>query len=140
MKKTKKKITYTNSHIKAVEKSDRIVLNESWLKGRTNTRRSWDIKLGDTVMVISGEDKGKTGKVSKVLARKAQLIVEGINTKKRHTKLPNQESGEIKESAHPIWIWKVMLVVEKDGKTVRTRIKRNEEGKRVAVKTGEIID
>lgn len=138
--KKKKKITYTNSHIKPLEKKDRLVFNEAWLKGRTNSRRSWDIKLGDTVMVISGEDKGKTGKVSKVLARKAQIVVDGINIKKRHIKLPNQETGEIKEKSHPIWIWKVMLIVQKDGKDVRTRIKRNKEGKRVAVKTGEILD
>jgi large subunit ribosomal protein L24 len=136
---TKKKRTYTNSPIKAIEKDDRIVMNEAWLKGKTNPRHSWHIKLGDNVIVLRGSDKGKTGKVIKVMPREAKILVEGINIKKRHTKLPTQQEGEIKEAPHPIWIWSVAVAVEHGGKTVPTRIKIK-DGARVSVKTGEKID
>jgi large subunit ribosomal protein L24 len=139
MKNLKRK-TYTNSPIKAIEKSDRIVLNEAWLKGRTNPRRNWDLKLGDNVIVIKGKDKGKTGKITKVLPREAKVIVGNTNLKKKHKKLPTEQEGEIKEEAYPIWIWNVMLVVSKDGQMIRTRIKKDKDGKRIAVKTGEQLD
>ncbi|MDX1919765.1 MAG: 50S ribosomal protein L24 [Candidatus Caenarcaniphilales bacterium] len=135
----KKKITYTKSPIKATEKSDRIVLNRAWLKGRTNPNRSWSIKLGDKVIVLSGDDKNKVGKVTKVMPKEGKLIVEGVNLKKRHKKSPTQTQGEITEKEFPIWIWSVAIAVEKDGKTIPTRIKM-QDGKRVAVKTGENID
>jgi large subunit ribosomal protein L24 len=135
----KKKKTYTNSPIKAIEKRDRIVLNEAWLKGRTNPRRSWNIKLGDTVIVLRGKDKGLTGKVIKVIPREAKLIVEGINIKKKHAKLPTQQQGEIKEAPHPIWIWSVAIAVDLNGKKVASRVKVK-DGVRIAVKTGEKID
>lgn len=135
----KKKITYTKSPIKATEKRDRIVLNKSWLKGRTNPRRSWNIKLGDKVIILSGDDKNKVGKVTKVLPKEGKLFVEGVNIKKRHKKLPTQREGEIKELEFPIWIWNVAIAVEVNGKTVPTRLKM-QDGKRIAVKTGEAID
>lgn len=135
----KKKITYTKSPIKPQEKRDRIVLNEAWLKGKRNPRRSWDIKLGDKVIVIAGKDKGKVGKVTQVFPRDAKVLVEGVNINKRHLKLPTQREGEITEIEKPVWIWKVAIAVEKDGKTVPTRIKK-QDGKRISVKTGEAID
>jgi large subunit ribosomal protein L24 len=134
-----KKITYTKSPIKPQEKRDRIVLNEAWLKGCNNPRRSWDIKLGDTVIVIKGDDKGKTGKVTKVLPQKAKVIVEGLNLVTKHAKAANQQEGEIKKISAPMWIWTVAHAVEVNGKTVATRI-RKVDGKRVAVKTGKPID
>jgi len=139
MSNLKKKRTYTNSPIKALEKSDRIVLNEAWLKGKTNPRRSWNIKLGDKVIVLSGSDKGKVGKVTKVFPKEAKLVVDGINVVKRHSKTAGQSEGEIKEMSAPIWIWKVAIAVEKDGKTVASRVKV-QDGKRIAIKTGEKID
>ncbi|MDJ0624756.1 MAG: 50S ribosomal protein L24 [Candidatus Caenarcaniphilales bacterium] len=97
------------------------------------------MKLGDKVIVISGKDKGKIGKVTKVLPREAKVIVEGVNVCTKHTKLPTQREGEIKQIELPLWIWKIAIAVEKDGKTVPTRIKKD-NGKRIAIKTGESID
>ncbi|MFN5539325.1 MAG: 50S ribosomal protein L24 [Candidatus Melainabacteria bacterium] len=136
----KKKVTYTKQPIKAQEKTDRIVSNKVWLKGKTNLRPNWDIKLGDNVIVLSGSDKGKAGKVTKVMPREAKVLVEGVNIKKRHTKLPTQQEGQIVEKEFPIWIWSVALAVEIDGKTVATRIKKGENGQRISVKTGKPID
>ena len=139
MNKQKKKTTYTNAPIKAFEKKDRKVFNEAWLKGKTNPRYTWNIKLGDTVIVLSGSDKGKTGKVTKVMPKKAKVIVEGINIVKKHRKLPNQSQGEITETPAPVWIWKVAIAVDKDGQKVASRV-RIQDGKRIAVRTGEKLD
>ncbi|MDX1917788.1 MAG: 50S ribosomal protein L24 [Candidatus Caenarcaniphilales bacterium] len=139
-KELKKKIRYTNSPIKALEKSDRIVLNESFLKGRRNPQRNWDIKLGDTVIILSGSDKGKIGKVLQVIPKEAKVIVEGVNVLKRHRRLPNEQEGQIQEKPFPIHICKVAHVVEVDGVKKPTRIRRDAEGKRIAIKTGEVID
>ncbi len=136
----KKKIKYTKTAIKAKEKRDRLVFNVAFLKGRRNPRRSWDIKLGDEVIVISGDDKGKTGKVLKVISAKAQAIVAGINMKTKHRKpRQGQEHGEKVEMEAPIDMSNISLVVQKEGKAVATRIRHNKEGKRIAVKTGEEI-
>jgi large subunit ribosomal protein L24 len=135
----KKKTTYTKSPIKAVEKSDRIVMNAAWLKGRTNPVRSWNIKLGDKVIVITGDDFGKVGKVKNVSPKTGMVIVEGVNIKKRHKKAPGEKEGSITEKEYPVWIWNVAIAVEKDGKTVPSRIKMV-DGCRVAIKTGEKVD
>ncbi len=138
--KTKKKIRYTNSPIKSVEKRDRIILREAWLKGRRNPNRSWDIKLGDEVIVLSGTEKGKTGKVTKVFPKLAKIKVSGINLKKRHRKLAGQTEGSITTAEHAMWIWKVGVCVSVNGKPTATRIRKSPDGKRIAVKTGELID
>ena len=143
----KKKKTYSKSPIRPIEKKDRIVSNTVWLKGRTNIRRSWDIKLGDTVIVLSGDDKGKVGKVQKDIPNEAKVLIEGINIITKHTKSPTKEEGEIVKKEAPIWIWKVALAV-KDAKNpdkfIGTRIKKQKtkEGKtqRISVKTGEVIE
>lgn len=135
-----KKKKYTKAPIPAQEKADRVVMSEAWLKGRANPSRNWNIKLGDEVIVLSGSDKGKVGKVTAVYSREAKITVEGVNIQKRHQKLPGQEQGQITEREGKIWIWKVAHCVEKDGKKVATRIKKNDKKERVAVKTGEVID
>lgn len=79
------------------------------------------IRKNDNVMVISGNDKGKTGKVLKVFPKNTRVIVEGINLRKRHTK-PSQKSpqGGIIEKEAPIHASNVMLL---DPKTnVPTRL------------------
>jgi large subunit ribosomal protein L24 len=136
---TKKTIRYTKSNLKPREKSDRIVASEAWLRGRHNLRRQWNVKLGDEVMVLSGKDKGKTGKVLRVFPQKGQVVVEGVNLVKRHQRQRNQSEGEIVEKPAPLWIWKVALFVEIDGKPKPTRV-RIRDGKRVAVRNGEVLD
>ena len=97
------------------------------------------IKKGDTVKVLSGDNKGKTGRVIEVMPKERRAIVEGVNMVSRHTK-PNAQNttgGIIKKEA-PITLSKLMLVV--DGKA--TRIGRKlEDGKlvRFAKKTGATI-
>jgi large subunit ribosomal protein L24 len=100
------------------------------------------IRKGDGVVVISGKDKGKTGKVMRVLREEDRVVVEGINLVKRHTRpTPRNPSGGILEREQPIYSCKVMLVDPKTGKGTRVRFKslENEKKIRVAVKSGEEI-
>ena len=97
------------------------------------------IKKGDLVVVISGKDKGKTGKVSRVLVEDEKVLVEGINLVKRHTRpTPKVQQGGIIEKEAPIYASKVMPVDPKTGKGTRVRFKVEGDKKvRVAVKSGE---
>ena len=84
----------------------------------------------DKVKVIAGNNKGKTGKVLKVIVDKNKLIVEGINLVKKHQK-PNQtnQQGGIIEKEAPISASNVMLVCSNCEKAVRISRKRTEDGK-----------
>lgn len=97
------------------------------------------IKKGDTVIVISGEDRGKSGKVLEVLPKDNKAIVEGVRVASRHTKpnAQNQQGGIIKKEA-PVHISNLMLSV--NGKATRVG-RKVEEGKtvRIAKKTREVI-
>jgi large subunit ribosomal protein L24 len=100
------------------------------------------IVKGDTVIVISGKDKGKTGKVLRVLREDDRVLVGGINLVKRHTRpTPRNPSGGIIEREQPLHACKVMLVDPKTGKGTRVRFKSLENGSKVrlAVKSGEEI-
>jgi large subunit ribosomal protein L24 len=100
------------------------------------------IRKGDTVVVISGKDKGKTGKVKRVIAEEGRVLVEGINLVKRHMRpTPRSPSGGILEREQPISASKVMPVDPKTGKGTRVRFKTLENGKkiRIAVASGEEI-
>ncbi len=102
------------------------------------------IRRDDEVVVISGKDRGKTGKVLRVEPRKQRVYVEGLNIVKRHQKPsalnPNAQAGVI-EREGPIHISNVALVDPKDKKPTRVGIKR-EDGKRyrVARRSGQQID
>ena len=100
------------------------------------------VKKGDTVMVIAGEDKGKTGKVLKVYPEKNRAIVEGRNLVKKHTK-PNAKNtqGGIVEQEAPIHISNLSLIDPKTKKATRIAIKVNADGKkvRIAKSSGEEI-
>ena len=98
------------------------------------------VKKGDTVLVLSGKDKGKQGKVIQALPKKAKVVVEGVNTVKRHTK-PNQmnpQGGIITKEA-PLNASKVMLVCPACNKAAR---KKEVNGKfvRFCKKCNEVID
>jgi large subunit ribosomal protein L24 len=98
------------------------------------------IRKGDNVVVISGKDKGKTGKVARVLVEDDRVLVEGINLVKRHTRpTPRNPNGGIVEREQPIAACKVMPVDPKTGKGTRVRFKALEGGKktRIAAKSGE---
>ena len=100
------------------------------------------IKKNDTVVVIAGEDKGKTGKVLKVLVVKNRALVEGVNMVSKSTKpsAKNPQGGLVKQEA-PIHISNLSLVDPKSGKATRVGIKVTEDGKkvRIAKKSGEEI-
>ena len=78
------------------------------------------IRKSDNVKIISGNDKGKTGKVLKVFPKVSRVIVEGINLRKRHTK-PTQRNpqGGILEKESPINVSNVMLIDSKTGEPTR---------------------
>ncbi len=99
------------------------------------------IKKGDTVYVLAGEDKGKTGRVLAVQADKQRAIVEGVNIITKATK-PNAQypqGGFVKKEA-PIHISNLSLIDPKSGKPTRIAIKR-EDGKaiRISKKSNEEI-
>ena len=99
------------------------------------------IRKNDTVMVITGESKGKIGKVLKVFPDKERVIVEGVNFIKRHTR-PNQQNpqGCIIEKEAPIHISNVKLVHADQATKVGYRTLKDGKKVRVARETGEIID
>ncbi|HDN59261.1 MAG: 50S ribosomal protein L24 [Candidatus Neomarinimicrobiota bacterium] len=99
------------------------------------------IKKGDTVIVISGDDKGKVGKVLKVFPKKQRVIVEGVNFIKRHTR-PSQKNpqGGIIEKEAPIHISNVMLWFNNERTKVGFKVLKDGKKVRYSKKTGEIID
>ena len=100
------------------------------------------IKKGDTVIVLAGEDKGKTGKVLKVDREKMRAIVEGVNivTKSAKPSAKNPQGGFVKVEA-PIHISNLSLIDPKSGEATRIAIKVKEDGTkvRIAKKSGEEI-
>jgi large subunit ribosomal protein L24 len=100
------------------------------------------IKKGDSVVVRSGKDKGRTGTVVQVLPKDGKVVVEGVNVMTRHRK-PSQTNpqGGIDRLPAPMAISKVSLADPKDGKPTRVRFETKDGKKvRVAVKSGETID
>lgn len=100
------------------------------------------LRKGDNVIVVAGKDKGKQGKVARVLSEEDKVVVEGINLIKRHMR-PNQRTpqGGILEREAPIHASNVMHVDPKSGKPTRVRFQTDDKGnkKRVATKSGEEI-
>ena len=100
------------------------------------------IKKGDSVVVLSGKDKGRTGTVTQVLPKDGKVVVDGLNVAARHRK-PSQTNpqGGIDRAPAPMHISKVAIATA-DGKPSRVRFETGKDGKkvRVAVKTGEKID
>lgn len=98
------------------------------------------IKSGDTVYITTGKDKGKTGKVLKILTKKDKVVVEKVNVVKRHTK-PTQQSptGGIVEKELGINISNMMLVDPESNTPSRAGYKTDEKGKKIRVskKSGE---
>ena len=98
------------------------------------------IKVGDTVKVIAGDDKGSTGKVLKVIRNKDRVIVEGVAMVKKHNK-PNSNNpkGGITEKESSIHMSNVSLTT-KDGETTRVGYRVEDDKKvRYSVKNNEII-
>ncbi|WP_206483188.1 50S ribosomal protein L24 [Thalassotalea sp. G2M2-11] len=90
------------------------------------------IRRDDEVIVLAGKDKGKTGKVTKVLVEESKVYVEGVNMIKKHTKpVPQlQQPGGIVEKEAPLDVSNVAILNPKTGKADRVGF-RDEDGKKV---------
>ena len=99
------------------------------------------LKTGDKVVVIAGANKGKEGKITKVLDNK--VVVEGVNMMKKHLRpKDNNGTGEIVEVERPIHVSNVMLVDSKTKKPTRVKIDFDKNGKKIRIskKSNEKID
>ena len=98
------------------------------------------LKKDDTVMVVAGKDKGKTGRVLRIDREKGRVLVEGVNmVKKAQRKRSQEETGGIIEKEAPIAVSNVMFV-GKDGRPTRLGYRiEGDEKVRFAKKTGETV-
>ena len=101
-----------------------------------------NIKKGDTVVVISGKDKGKKGKVLEVSPKSDKVVVEEVNVLAKHKKPRSaQDKGGIIKSAHPIEASNVMVVCSACGKATRVAHKEVEgKNARICKKCGASLD
>ena len=103
---------------------------------------SQKIRKGDTVVILSGKDKGKTGEVLKSMPKDSRVVVAGINVAVRHKK-PTQVNpqGGLERREAPLHVSKVAVADPKSGKATRVRFEERDGKKvRVAVKSGELIN
>ncbi len=112
------------------------------MERKFNKQKKYHIKTGDMVLGMAGDEKGKKGKVIKMLTDKDRAIVEGLNIVKRHVKpsATNPQGGIVEKEAG-IHISNLMLIDPKTGEPTRTGRKRNDKGKlqRYSKKTNEFI-
>ena len=99
------------------------------------------LRKGDTVVVISGEYAGKTGKILRILSEEGKVVIEGVNLIKRHMRpTPKAPQGGILEREAPIFASKVMPIDPKSGKGARVRVGKDDKGHKIRVSTsGEEI-
>jgi len=97
------------------------------------------LKKGDTVVVLAGKDKGKTGEITQVMPKDNKAVVDGVNIAIRHTRQSAQDQGGRVPKAMPIDLSNLALM-DKNGKATRVGF-RVEDGKKVryAKTTGEAI-
>ena len=100
------------------------------------------IRKGDTVVVISGRDKGKTGNVLKVMPAERRALVQGVHVAKRHQRQTQTQQGGIVEKEMPIHLSNVSLVDPADGEPTRVGFRTLEDGRKVRFsrRSGEMID
>jgi len=88
------------------------------------------IKKGDMVKIMAGKDRGKTGKVTKVIPSEEKIIVEGMNIKKKHIRPKKQgQKGHIASILAPFYAANAMIICSSCGKTTRTGYKLEGEKK-----------
>jgi large subunit ribosomal protein L24 len=104
--------------------------------------RKFKIKKDDDVIVLTGRDKGKRGKVIKVIRSEDRAVVQGVNVVKRHTRPSQTEPGGILEKEAPIQLSNLAHVDPKDGKATRVGYRFLDDGRKVrfAKRSGEVID
>lgn len=107
------------------------------------TRPKAHVRRGDTVVVLTGKDRGKKGKVVRVLPEARRVVVEGVNIVRRHQRPTRQVmQGGIIEKEAPLHVSNVMLVCPRCGEPTRVGKRRLETGKHVRAckRCGEVID
>jgi large subunit ribosomal protein L24 len=104
--------------------------------------QKFKVKKGDEVIVTTGKEKGKKGKITKVITDKSRVIVGGVNMVKRHAKASRTEAGGIVEKEASLHVSNVALLDPKSGKATRVGYKTSADGKkvRVAKRSGEVIN
>lgn len=105
-------------------------------------RDALPVTKGDTVRVMRGEDKGKEGKVMRVLTKTSRVVIEGVNIVKKHRKARTaEEQSGIIEMPAPVHVSNVMLLDPKSGSPTRTRRRLDTDGtkERISVKSGDAI-
>ncbi len=112
------------------------------MERKKNKQPKLHIKKGDEVIVLSGNSKGKKGKVLTIIASKMRAVVEGVNVVTKHTK-PNASNpnGGIEKKEAPIHISNLMLIDPASGDPTRIGRKENKDGnlQRFAKRTNELI-
>jgi large subunit ribosomal protein L24 len=112
------------------------------MEKKKNSKPKLHIRKGDTVLVIAGDDKGKSGKVLEVLIEKNRAVVEGINIVTKHTKpSAGKPEGGLKKTEAALHVSNLQLVDPASGKPTRVGRKLNDKNKlqRYSKKTGEFI-
>ena len=103
--------------------------------------KKFKIKTGDTVIVITGKDKGKTGNVTSVIKSNDRVIVEGVNIIKRHKKATQESPGKIEEKEAPIHISNIAHLDPESGKASRVKYELKDGVKRrILVVSGSSLD
>ena len=99
------------------------------------------IRKGDTVVILSGKDKGKTGEVVRSIPKDMKVVVSGVNVHARHRKASQTNpQGGIERKEAPLHVSKVAIADPKTGEATRVRFETRDGKKiRVAVKSGELI-
>ncbi len=99
------------------------------------------IKVGDKVLIISGKDKGKSGKVAQVLAKMDKIVVEGLNKALKHVKRSGNQAGQKVEYSAPVHVSNVQVMkgeergrvgykhIEKNGSTKKVRTLKTKKGR-----------
>jgi len=100
------------------------------------------IKKGDTVVMMTGRDKGKSGEVVSVMPKELRAVVRGINVAKKHQKQSASQEGGIISKELPVHLSNLALRDPKDGKPTRVGFKFLEDGRKVrfAKRSGDLID
>ena len=103
--------------------------------------KKFKIKTGDSVIILAGKDKGKTGNVTSVIKTNDRVIVEGINIVKHHRKATQESPGKIEEKEASIHISNVAHVDPENGKPTRVKYEIKDGVKRrLSVVSGSLLD
>ncbi|RDD61644.1 50S ribosomal protein L24 [Ferruginivarius sediminum] len=100
------------------------------------------VKRGDTVVVLNGKDRGRSGEVLRVIPKEDRVVVQGVNVVKRHQRPSMGQQGGIIEKEAPIHLSNVSVADPKDGRPTRVGFRVLDDGRkvRVARRSGETID